>query len=283
MLELFARAKINLHLHVTGKREDGYHYLDSLIAFTDAGDYLTFEASDTFRLNIAGPFAATLRDTDNSVIKAARLMAQHLGREPEVHITLEKNLPLGAGIGGGSADAATCLTGLNQFWQAGLDNKILESLAAQIGADVPVCVANKAAVIRNLGDIIVPAPALPEIYALLIWPNCFASTPEVYKNLKLESFSDNFNFRKSYSDVTELVIDLKETRNDLQSVSTRLFPAINEALDMLGKTPDCLFSRMSGSGSTVFGIFESAALTKNAAENISAAYPDWWIKPVLIS
>lgn len=283
MLELFARAKINLHLHVTGKREGGYHILDSLVAFTDIGDRLSFEPADDFQLKITGEFALALDNSENSITKAARLLAQHLGREPNIHITLEKNLPLGAGIGGGSADAAACLKGLNQFWSAGLDDKTLQSLASQIGADVPVCVTGEAAVMRGIGEIITPAPSLPEIHTLLIWPDCFASTPEVYKNLGLETYSQNFNFRESYSNVGELITDLKKTTNDLQGISTQLFPPIKEALNVLEKTPGCMFARMSGSGATVFGIFANEKATKNAAEKISAAHLDWWVKSVKLS
>lgn len=281
MLKLFAPAKINLHLHVTGKREDGYHLLDSLVAFTDAGDYLSFEPAPNYQLDITGPFARTL-DGENLVTKAANIMARYLGREPKIHITLEKNLPLGAGIGGGSADAAACLQGLNEFWSANLKEADLLTLAAQIGADIPACIKSQAIVMRGIGEIIEPAPTLPSLSAVLIWPDCFASTPAVYKDLRMGIYSRNFKFHENYESTVNLISDLVRTSNDLQETSVKLFPPIGSAIDALNKSGS-LFSRMSGSGSTVFGIFKNEDAAQNAAGSMAKKRPDWWVRPVKIN
>lgn len=287
MLKIFAPAKINLHLHVTGKRPDGYHLLDSLVCFTDIGDQLIFEPSIGFQFDITGPFADHLLAGDksaapssgNSVVKAAWTLANSVGRELNVRITLQKNLPPGGGIGGGSADAAACFWGLAQFWNLHLPDNYFHMLALKIGSDVPVCLKSQAVVMQGIGDQFKPAPELPEIPIVLVWPNKMAPTPEVYKSLAMKTFSDNFDFRPSYKSSKDLIGDLAAfTRNDLAGAASGLFPVIAQAEKLLKTQDHCLFARMSGSGSTVFGLFESDEDAQTASEKILEAHPDWWVR-----
>lgn len=288
MLRIFAPAKINLHLHVTGKREDGYHFLDSLVCFADAGDTLFFEAAQGFEFQVEGKFASDLKPHDrnssptsgNTIVRAAWLLADMLARELNVKITLQKNLPLGAGIGGGSADAAACLWGLCQFWSLNLPEDYLHNIALKIGSDVPVCLKSQPVIMQGIGDIIKPAPELPEFPVVLIWPNQHASTPEVFNHLGLTDFSGIADFKTSYSDLKDLTADLQfKTRNDLEKSARELFPVITEVLETFKEEKDCRLIRMSGSGSMVFGIFENEDASLKAAEKIQALHPDWWVRP----
>ena len=276
MLRVFAPAKINMHLHVTGKRPDGYHLLDSLVVFANIGDELSFESSEKFEFQVEGEFASVLQNiADNSVTRAAKGLAEKLKRDPNVRITLQKNLPAGAGIGGGSSDAAACLKGLCKFWTV---TPPLESLALSIGSDVPICLSQHPSLMRGIGDVLLPAPELPELSAVFIWPCKPASTPEVYKNLKLQKSSEEFLFSPAYKTPNDLISDLEQTRNDLEPPAIELFPVIREARSALKQNSDCKFARMSGSGSTVFGIFETDEKAASAAETIRQDHPDWWIR-----
>ena len=280
MLKIFAPAKINLHLHVTGKRADGYHLLDSLVCFADIGDNLIFQKSDRTEFEITGPFGTGLDANDNSIVKAARLLSQAVSREPRIKITLEKNLPLGAGIGGGSADAAACLWGLCQIWDLNLPEDFLQEIALKIGADVPVCLKSQPVIMRGIGEVLSPAPDLPELPAILIWPNCHAATPSVFKSLNLESFSSQADLKPVYQDTDALIADLTlKTRNDLEAPARSLYPVITDALEILQQEKDCRLARMSGSGSTVFGIFEDELSAVKAAQAIQAQHPEWWVRP----
>ncbi len=282
MLRELAPAKLNLYLHVTGKRENGYHLLDSLVCFADIGDELIFEPSEKFELIIDGPFAFQLSGDDlsgNTVIKAAQLLAAQTKQDLNLKITLKKNLPSGAGIGGGSSDAAATLRALQKLWSVSLPDEKLHDIALQIGSDVPVCIGLHPAIMQGTGDILLPAPTLPELHALLVWPGQKTPTPDVFKNRK-GIFSSNAILESSYKSAIDLTRDLKsETSNDLEISAKELYPVIGEALSVLKQDQSCLFSRMSGSGSTVFGIFENQADLAKAAHHIRSLYPNWWVQP----
>ena len=286
-----AYAKINLHLHVTGKRTDGYHLLDSLVCFADKGDRLFFYPSYDFQFEITGPFAGKLtgRDIDtspsstNSVIRAAHLLSATYQRDLCVKIVLEKNLPIGAGIGGGSADAAACLRGLCNFWNLAPSENILHQIAVQIGSDVAVCLAQHASVMRGVGEQVTQGPLLPEMHALLIWPNESVPTERIFRNLNMNGYSPAFDFSQIYRDINSLIYDLNKTQNDLERTAQKFFPVIGTALEELNVSDGCIFSRMSGSGSTVFGIFENSMQTKKACEEISARHNEWWVQPTLFN
>lgn len=292
MLTVVAPAKINLHLHVTGKRANGFHELDSLVCFADLGDCISFEKSESLTLEVKGEFAHLLRGEDlstsrasnNSVIRAAYLIADRDCRDPNVKITLEKNLPTGSGIGGGSADAAATLKALSQFWNIVISEHDLYSMAEEIGSDVPACLQSKPVIMQGIGEKIFTAPNLPAMPAVLIWPNQHSATPLVYKKFLADLFSPGISFDRHYKNIRDIAEDLKtRTANDLELAAIKLFPSIGQAEDILANANGCLLSRMSGSGSTVFGIFESENQASAASKHIAQAHPDWWVKPCILN
>lgn len=291
-LTVKAPAKINLHLHVTGKRQNGFHELDSLVCFADIGDDISFEPSRSLQFEVTGEFAHLLsgddlsisRESNNSVIRAAFLIADKAQRDLDVKITLQKNLPAGSGIGGGSADAAATLKGLAEFWNLEIGDEEIHAMAEKIGSDVPVCLQSKPVIMQGIGEIIFTAPNLPAMPAVLIWPNQHASTPLVYKNFSADLFSPGISFDRHYKNIRDIAEDLKtRTWNDLELAAIKLFPSIGQAEDILANANGCLLSRMSGSGSTVFGLFEDENQAIAAAKHISQAHPDWWVRPCLLN
>jgi 4-diphosphocytidyl-2-C-methyl-D-erythritol kinase len=270
----FARAKINLHLHVVGRRQDGYHLLDSLVAFAGIGDRLTVSPSDRLTLSVTGPFAAGLNaEADNLVLRAARTLAEHAGMQATGALVLEKNLPVASGIGGGSADAAAALRLLCRFW--GLDRSALGLLAGGLGADVPVCVAGVPALMSGIGEILVPAPKLPKVGIVLVNPGVAVSTPAVFR-ARSGAFSDSARFPEGgWGDAEYLAASLHSTRNDLEPPARLLAPAIGDVLATLAAIPGCLLARMSGSGATCFGLFPDPVAAEAAARTI--VRDGWWI------
>ncbi|MDN3712544.1 4-(cytidine 5'-diphospho)-2-C-methyl-D-erythritol kinase [Paracoccus cavernae] len=252
-----APAKINLTLHVTGRRDDGYHLLDSLVVFADVGDVVHL-SEGPLSLSISGPFAAGLAaDADNLCLRAARLAGV------EVAIALEKNLPVASGIGGGSADAAAVLRAL------GANPARPESL----GADVPVCLAGRPVRMRGLGEILDPVPTLPPLALVLVNPGKGLSTPAVFRAMTRRdnpAMPDLPEFR----DTAALVDFLQTCRNDLEAPAISLLPEIATCLDAL-RDSGALLARMSGSGATCFGIFADPAAARAAAQAL--ARPQWWV------
>jgi len=268
-VRVFAPAKINLFLHVGDKRADGFHPLESLAVFVDAGDTLTLERADELSLTIEGPFAEGLPvDTDNLVLKAASALNAR-GR-----IVLTKNLPVASGIGGGSADAAAALRGLNELYN--LNRTDLFEIAATLGSDVPVCVASKAAWMKGRGEILAQA-TVPPLSLVLVNPRLGVSTGEVFRTLGDRS---GIGMLPRWTD--DLLPFLLKTTNDLETPARAIQPAIGDVLNALGKLPDVLLARMSGSGATCFGIFEDEASAANAARLLSVEHPGWWVQAVKV-
>jgi 4-diphosphocytidyl-2-C-methyl-D-erythritol kinase len=270
----FAPAKINLHLHVVGRRADGYHLLDSLVVFAGIGDRLTVSPADRLTLSITGPFAAGLEaGADNLVLRAARALAEQAGINPTGALALEKNLPVASGIGGGSADAAAALRLLCRFW--GLDPSLPDQLAGALGADVPVCVAGVPALMSGIGEILAPAPVLPDVGIVLVNPGVAIATPAVFRT-RSAAFSDPAHFPAGgWTDAEALATTLHTTRNDLELPARQLAPAIDDVLDTLATIPGCLLARMSGSGATCFGLFPHPAAARAAAGSINR--DGWWV------
>jgi 4-diphosphocytidyl-2-C-methyl-D-erythritol kinase len=270
----FARAKINLHLHVVGRRVDGYHLLDSLVVFAAVGDRLTVSPAAGLTLSVTGPFAAELQtEADNLVLKAARALAAHAGIDPTGALTLEKKLPIASGIGGGSADAAAALRLLCRFW--GLDPAMSGQLAASVGADVPVCVASAPTLMSGIGEILAPAPALPDMGIVLVNPGVAVSTPAVFR-ARSGPFSDPAHFPVSGWKNTKILTEsLHATSNDLEPPARSLTPSIGDVLDTLAAIPGCLLARMSGSGATCFGLFPDPQAARLAASTI--IHDGWWV------
>ena len=277
---VLAPAKINLALHVTGRRENGYHDLDSLVVFARDGDHLTIGPAENDRLTIDGPFAAGLPlDRGNLVLRAldlARSLAEREGLTlPRVHIHLRKNLPLSSGIGGGSADAAALLR-----WIAGEYPDLADSLASDclgLGADVPMCLGGRAARVRGIGEVSTPVSKLGGFAIVLV--NCGApvSTPAAFSALEKR---DNPPLpalpTDGFADLGQLVSYLRDTRNDLEAPALRIVPEIADASRALADE-GATFQRMSGSGATVFALFETTALAETAATSLSARHPQWWV------
>ncbi|SRR5579859_1368893 len=281
-VELFAPAKVNLYLHVTGKRADGYHLLDSLVVFAGTGDTLRFSPSETLSLTIEGPGAEALAaDDDNIVLKAAHALAKALNRPAQAAITLEKNLPVASGIGGGSADAAATLRGLMALWDAELDDETLAGIGLSLGADLPVCLAGRPTQMSGIGETLVPAIQLPAAWLVLVNPRLALSTPAVFR-ARAGDFTPAAPLTEVPVDARALADALVGRRNDLAKPAMMLEPAVKTMLDAIGETENCLLARMSGSGATCFGLYADEEAADAAADALAEAYPDWWVSPAPI-
>lgn len=268
-VEVFAPAKINLTLHVTGRRDDGYHMLDSLVMFADIGDRVTARRADETTLELVGPMAeGTPPGDDNLVLRAARMMGV------TAHITLEKTLPVAAGIGGGSSDAAATLRALSSLTGKPIPDEILP-----LGADAPVCCAAPSGVARmsGVGEQVTPLPGLPELHAVLINPNIPVMTTEVFRRLAKRDNAPMPDPMPSGIEAAELIEWLKEQRNDLQEPAIACEPVIEQVFSTLAVTPGCMLTRMSGSGGTCFGIYADAETAASAAGRLQESHPGWWV------
>lgn len=279
MIETFAPAKINLYLHVTGRRADGYHYLDSLVAFTNIGDTLRLEPSDSFSFAIEGPMAHALREYDpetNLAVRAVRLLASELNKPLTGKLTLVKNLPTASGIGGGSTDAAGALRLFASREHMPPDAALLHSIAASLGQDIPCCLAAQTCYFRDIGNVTDPGPALPLTHIVLVNPNQSLPTPSVYK-ARTGGFSAPSQLTKVPETAQELATMLAERSNDLTQAATSLCPVIHDILDALAQQDDCLLARMSGSGATCFALFPDRSSAKQAAASLYQTHPEWWV------
>lgn len=275
-----APAKINLYLHVLGRRADGYHELDSLVAFADIGDRLAVRPADKLSFHIDGPFADVLAGepvSSNLVVRAAEALAAELGRPPAVALRLTKALPVASGIGGGSADAAACLRALARLWGLARGDARLRVIAARLGADVPVCLDGRAAYFGGIGDRLDPAPDLPSCPVVLVNPGVALATPAVFK-ARSGGFSPPARLVDRARDVATLARLLAARTNDLAAPAIGLVPAISLVLAALGAQDGCLLARLSGSGATCFGLFERPEQAQRAAAAIAAAEPAWWVR-----
>ena len=271
-----ARAKINLALHVTGRREDGYHLLDSLVVFAELGDTIRACAAPETRLMITGPLAAGLTSgPENLVMKAAALMP-----DCPADLTLEKVLPLAGGIGGGSADAAAVLQALAELYGVPLpDSEVVLGL----GADVPVCLSGRSIRMRGIGEELEPVPPLPHLWCVLVNPGVECPTGPVFKGLARRDNSPLPAFPAAFSDPGVLVDWLGNTRNDLEAPALALVPEVSAARDTLAAQPGCLLARMSGSGATVFGLFSDEVAARAAETEILTEAPEWWCRAARVS
>lgn len=275
-LRVAAPAKINLFLHVTRKRPDGYHDLQSLVAFADIGDVVTLESGSQHSLAIDGPFAQGLAaEADNLVLRAGRALAERLPAIEGARIRLTKNLPVASGIGGGSADAAAVLRGLPALYGETLADEDLLPIAASLGSDIPVCVASQTAWMEGRGEIVTPLPSLPQAHIVLVNPGISVATADVFRRLTIRAEETALTPPDAFSSLDALVRYLATTRNDLEAPALAIAPVIRSVLDALSRE-GAIFVRMSGSGATCFGLFETAAKAAHAAAAIAEAQPDWW-------
>jgi 4-diphosphocytidyl-2-C-methyl-D-erythritol kinase len=277
-MELTARAKINLYLHVVGRSGDGYHELDSLVAFAELGDRLRFAPAADVTLSVTGPFAPALgAGPGNLVLKAARLLQARFGIAKGAAIGLEKRLPVAAGLGGGSADAAAALTGLARLWGLDPGPEELARLAPELGADVAACLGSRPAFMGGAGERLEPAPALPEVGLILANPRIALPTADVFA-ARTGPFSQPARIAGPVRDAEELVRLLKDRRNDLTRPALGLVPQIGEVLASLEEVAGVMLARMSGSGATCFGLTQSLAEAGRGAEALRAHRPLWWVR-----
>lgn len=276
-IEDFAPAKLNLALHVTGQRADGYHLLDSLVVFAGLGDRVAVAPAESLSLSVTGPEGAGLpADEENLALRAARAFGAGRGAA----IMLDKRLPVASGIGGGSADAAATLRALSRLWSLPLPGA--EKVLA-LGADVPVCLAGRPARMGGVGEVLTPAPALPAIAVVLVNPRVAVSTPAVFRALARKDNPPLDPPPPAFATAADLAGWLSRQRNDLQSPAISLAPRIADVLAAIEATGP-LLARMSGSGATCFGLFPAIEEAAAAAARISARNAGWWVlaAPVLV-
>ena len=269
-----APAKLNLHLHVTGKRDDGYHLLDSLVVFAEIGDDIVVREADGFSLAITGPFAGALQGDaggDNLVMRAAAALQAAHGITRGAQIELRKNLPVASGIGGGSADAAATLRALRRLWR--IEARIAPALACGLGADVPVCLRSVPVRMSGIGEVLGPAPAFPVLHLALANPGVGVSTPAVFR-ARTGAFRAPAALPAAWPDAGAMARDLTALANDLEAPAIALAPAIGAVLATLWAIPGCLLARMSGSGGTCLALFATAAEAGRAASACDER--GWW-------
>jgi 4-diphosphocytidyl-2-C-methyl-D-erythritol kinase len=280
------RAKVNLSLRVVGRRVDGYHDLESVVAFADCADRLTLEAGGELSLTCTGPLAAACGETaDNLVLKAARLLAERVPDLTLGQFTLDKVLPVAAGIGGGSADAAAALRLLAQANGLVLDDERLSEVALETGADVPVCLLSRACDMTGVGDGLLPLD-LPKLPCVMVNPNVAVPTKDVFAALGLRNGEllvgvtdviESPAWPEKGASIADWVEALSLVPNDLEAPAMRIQPVIGEVLAALRTSNGALLARMSGSGATCFALYGSAAEAQAAAQKILADHPAWWV------
>jgi 4-diphosphocytidyl-2-C-methyl-D-erythritol kinase len=287
-----ARAKVNLTLRVAGRRVDGFHDIESVVAFADCADRLSLTPGPKLDLKMSGPLAQACGETgDNLVLKAARLLG---GRVPDLkagQFTLEKVLPVAAGIGGGSADAAAALRLLAQLNGLALDDKRMLDVALETGADVPVCLASRACDMTGVGENLLPL-TLPIMPCVMVNPRIAVATKDVFAALGLRhgellvGATDVFRgtaWPEPGASVEDWVEVLAASSNDLEAPATRIQPVIGEVISALSATNGAWLARMSGSGATCFAIYENTADAQRAAQKIMLDHPGWWVHAGVLS
>lgn len=280
VLAEFAPAKVNLTLHVVGKRADGYHLLDSLVVFADVGDRLALAPGDTLELAVRGPTAdAAGAAGDNLVLKAARLLAERVEGLRAGRFTLDKKLPVAAGLGGGSSDAAAALRLLARVNELALDDTRMREAAELTGADVPVCLDPRPRVMTGIGDILSAPVALPKLPAVLVNPGVAVPTKDVFRGLKL---SGERAVTGDWQSSGKLFEQLAACRNDLEAPAIALQGVIAEVLAALRESPKCRLARMSGSGATCFALYASARAAAASARALREAHPRWWVRATML-
>ncbi|MGC1235778.1 MAG: 4-(cytidine 5'-diphospho)-2-C-methyl-D-erythritol kinase [Xanthobacteraceae bacterium] len=285
-----APAKVNLSLRVLGRRADGYHDIESLVAFADVGDRLSLTPGDALTLTVAGPGAAqTGAEADNLVVKAASALAARVPGLRAGAFSLEKNLPVAAGLGGGSADAAAALRLLARANKLAPDNPCLHDAACATGADVPVCLDPRPRVMRGIGEMLSAPLPLPRLHALLVNPGVAVPTKLVFSGwrpsanpLRALKRAADFAASPNIQNGEQLLDWLASEANDLEAPAIALEPVIADVLASLRAAAGCRLARMSGSGATCFALFASAVDSASAGKNLRAKFPNWWISETVL-
>jgi 4-diphosphocytidyl-2-C-methyl-D-erythritol kinase len=275
-----APAKVNLTLHVLGRRADGYHEIESLVGFADVGDALTFSPGGALALAVGGPTGPAAGDVaDNLVLKAVRALAERVADLKLGRFSLSKRLPVAAGLGGGSSDAAAALRLLASANGIARDDPRLMQAAVATGADVPVCLDPRTRRMGGIGEILSDPLDLPRLPAILVNPGVAVSTRDVFAALRLPPVAPAAQAGRPAG---TLLDEIANGRNDLEAPAIELEPAIAELLAVLGRLPGCRLARMSGSGATCFGLFESTRAGTAAGRTLRVGYPGWWVRATVI-
>lgn len=277
-ISVFAPAKVNLTLRVTGKKEDGYHLLHSVVVFADFGDTIILTPSHKFSFTQASDVSLLPDDTDNLVYSAAQKFSSLTDQSLNCNIHLIKKTPIGAGLGGGSSDVAATIKAIIKFWNITINETKLQNFLLSMGADVPVCYHSSSCLVEGVGENITPLDYSSEIYAVLVYPEKFCSTKEIFKN-----------FNQPYSPVPKIPVKadflefIKDQKNDLTGAAIATIPNIADVLKTLESTENIMLSRMSGSGSCCFGLYNNEQQSHEAALKIQKEKPDWWVRPVILN
>lgn len=275
-----APAKINLALHITGRRPDGYHELDSLVVFADVADEIEARPAPADKLTISGPFGTGLTSGEGNLV--LRAVAAFRANWPDhvparLAFNLKKNLPVAAGLGGGSADAAAVLRLMAALGPALIPEHQLLAVAAELGADVPMCLLSRPCRARGVGERLTALASFPKSYVVLVNPLVPVVTADVFRRLQVHENEGLPELPEPLTRPAQLGIWLGETRNDLEPPAIALVPAIGQLRDALGKAPGCVLARMSGSGATVFGLFGSSTQAHQAAHDLREKWPAYWV------
>lgn len=281
-LKILAPAKINLFLHVVGKKDNGYHDLQSMVMFSDFGDVITISEASEFKFSFDSTSENLPTDGNNLIMCAANLLATSLGKDLKCHIHLTKNIPIGAGLGGGSSDAAATIKGLLKFWDEEIKLENLNDILLSLGADVPSCYHSNPCYFENIGEVIKPIKKIPTLYGVLIYPNQHCSTAEIFQSFN-HDYSTKIQTPLSFNTTSEIINFLKLQKNDLTNSAINKILDIKNILNELDTHQNCLLARMSGSGSACFGLFETAKKAHDTAHIIQNKKPNWWIRPVTLS
>lgn len=270
-----APAKLNLTLHITGRRADGYHLLESLVVFTQLADHLEIEESAGLTCQMLGPFALSIADQDNLVLRAAEALRRQFGVTRGARILVDKQIPPGGGLGGGSSNAAATLLALNQLWQIDAPLEMLMPIAASLGADVPVCLLRQPALMRGVGEEVLPLPdfSLPQSI-LLVNPGIEVETAGVYQAFR-RTFAEGGHFDLPLPVAHHQA--LVNTQNALTDAAITICPVIRQVLDVIANQPGCELARLCGSGATCFGLFGEEDEAEAAGMQILSHFPDWWV------
>ncbi len=281
--QAFAPAKINLFLHVGAPAADGYHPLCSLMVFADVGDRVTIHDADALSFHIQGPFAGALvAEADNLVMRAARaLLAKARGPQPPMGLSLEKLLPVAAGLGGGSSDAGAALRLVREALGMAVSDAELEAVAASLGADGPACLWGRPVLAEGRGERLTPAPGLPVLEAVLVNPRVAVSTPAVYGAFDVAGAFGDVEppwLPDAFESVVEVAAWARTMRNDLEAPAVSLAPQVGDVLATLADEPETLLARMSGSGATCFALCGSDIEADALADRVGQMQPRWWVK-----
>jgi len=282
-----AYAKINLALHVLGRRTDGYHQIETLVTFADFADVVHAAPSTDGRmhLTVKGPFAGVLSEGtsagSNLVIRAASELTQLAKQAPPLRLTLNKRIPVASGLGGGSADAAATLRLLARQWKLTIGEAELARIGERLGADVPMCLQSRPLIARGIGEKITPLPGLPALPIVIAQPSVAIRTAEVFARLAHGERTPLPPLPPKFGTVYDVIFWLRQARNDLSEPATLVSKAAGAAAKAIGRDSECLFARMSGSGAAAFGIFVSLEAAERAAERLKQLKPAWFVSAAM--